>query len=261
MWAKAFCMRTRQKQRCAIFVPLKNEIGSWKVQGMVSIQKEIRTRSERDTHLHNLRPWRGKTGWHSSIHSNGSKGNSIARMPKILKKESIETQNYSIGAQEGIKEDLLKNCHLGGVLLLQGSPTCLPCLRSLVAVDPEFGDSNHAIPRSQRRSFSQRTPWGGGKKRGVENLTNDTPPKKGFLELPSHGTFSTPPRVSVTLFFLYKNPPTEQTRSSFGGVQKFSGERCSLVRFRPLIRFAPPPISRPNFDIDRLRFWEFLRVI
>ena len=26
----------------------------------------------------------------------------------------------------------------------------------------------------------QRTPWGGGKKRGEENLTNDTPPKEWF---------------------------------------------------------------------------------
>ena len=37
------------------------------VQGMVSIQNEIRSRSERDTNLHNLRPLRDKTGKHTRI--------------------------------------------------------------------------------------------------------------------------------------------------------------------------------------------------
>ena len=46
----------------------------------------------------------------------------------------------------------------------------------------------------------QRTPWGGGKKRGEENLTNDTPPKKGFWTPPSYGTFSTPLKCRCCVF-------------------------------------------------------------
>ena len=51
--------------------------------------------------------------------------------------------------------------------------------------------------------FCQRTPWGGGKKRGEENLTNDTTPKKGFWTplVRYH-----PPSGVRALFFLYKNP-------------------------------------------------------
>ena len=43
---------------------------------------------------------------------------------------------------------------------------------------------------------------------GVENLTNDTPPKKGLWTPPSYGTSSRLPPLSgvSALFFLYKNP-------------------------------------------------------
>ena len=58
----------------------------------------------------------------------------------------------------------------------------------------------------------QRTPWGGGKKRGVENLTNDTPPKKAFWTPPRTVRFPPPSRVSA-LFFLYKNP--RQSRAPY----------------------------------------------
>ena len=55
------------KTRCA---PVKRDrkLPAQKVQGMVSIQNNIRTRSERDTNLHNLRAWRDKTGQHSRRH-------------------------------------------------------------------------------------------------------------------------------------------------------------------------------------------------
>ena len=42
---------------------------------------------------------------------------------------------------------------------------------------------------------------GGGKRRGVENLTNDTPPKKGFWTPPRTVRFPPPSGVSA-LFFL-----------------------------------------------------------
>ena len=90
--------------------------------------------------------------------------------------------------------------------------------------------------------FHQRTPWGGGKKRGVENLMNDTPPKKGFWTPPLYGTFSTPLRCQCSVFPVQKST-TEQARSSFGRGPKIFGRARSLVRFPPPIRFAPPHIT------------------
>ena len=56
------------KQKCATYVEtLQNEMHAWKrdrfqkkVQGMINIQNEIRTRSERDTNLHHLGPFKGQ---------------------------------------------------------------------------------------------------------------------------------------------------------------------------------------------------------
>ena len=76
-----------------------------------------------------------------------------------------------------------------------------------------------ATQRSKKGSENQRTPWGGGKRRGVENLTNDTPPKKGF--------WTPPPTVRFP-------PPSGP---------KIFGRARSLVRFLPPIRFAPPHIT------------------
>ena len=67
-------------------------------------------------------------------------------------------------------------------------------------------------------------------------------PKRGFGP-PSYGTFSTPLRCQCSVFPVQK-ATTEQTRSSFGGVQKFSGE-CVLwyVSPPPPIRFEPPDVT------------------
>ena len=98
-------------------------------------------------------------------------------------------------------------------------------------------------PNNQGNSLlNQRTPWGGGKKRGVENLMNDTPPKKGFWDPPSYGTFSTPLRCQCSVFPVQKST-TEQTRSSFGGLQKFSGERVLWYVFLPPYVLHPPHIT------------------
>ena len=78
----------------------------------------------------------------------------------------------------------------------------------------------------------------------MENLTNDTPPKKAVLDPPSYGTFSTPLTCQCSVFAVQKSM-TEQTRSSFGGVQKFSGERVLWYVFLPPY-VLHPPISRPN---------------
>ena len=92
-------------------------------------------------------------------------------------------------------------------------------------------------------SRDQRTPWGGGKKRGEKNLTNDTPPKKGFWTPLVRYVFH-PPQVSVLCFPVQKST-TDQTRSSFGGVQKFSGERVLWYVFLPPY-VLHPPISPPK---------------
>ena len=114
----------------------------------------------------------------------------------------------------------------------------LPCL------DPGLG---LCLP------LNQRTPWGGGKRRGVENLTNDTPPKRGFRPPPRTVLFPPPSGVSA-LFFLYKISTPEQTRSSFGGVQKFSGERVLWYVFLPPY-VLHPPISRPNSILSVFLSW------
>ena len=51
----------------------------------------------------------------------------------------------------------------------------------------------------QADKIIHRTPWGGGKRR-VKNLTNDTPPKKGFWTPPLVRCVFHPPQVSVLCF-------------------------------------------------------------
>ena len=80
----------------------------------------------------------------------------------------------------------------------------------------------------------------GGKKRGEEDLTNDTPPKKGFWTPPLERYVFHPPRVSLFCFSCTKST-TEQTRSSFGGVQNFSGGGT----FSSLHTFCTPPYHGP----------------
>ena len=91
------------------------------------------------------------------------------------------------------------------------------------------------------RTILQRTPWGGGKKRGVENLTNDTPPKKGFWTPPSYGSFSTP-QVSVLCFSSHDRAD----QNLFWRGPKMFGKARFLVGFPPPIRCAPPPYHGPN---------------
>ena len=97
----------------------------------------------------------------------------------------------------------------------------------------------------------------GGKKRGVENLTNDTPPKKEFWTPPR--TVRLPPLSGVTaLFFPVQKSTTDQTRSSFGGVQKFSGERVLWYVFLP-----PYPLTQNYYlrkNILKQLFSEKLRI-
>ena len=90
---------------------------------------------------------------------------------------------------------------------------------------------------------SQRTPWGGGKKRGLENLTNDTPPKKGVS--PRTVRFP-PPSGVVALFFLYKNPRLSRPEALLEGSRIFR-EGAFSGTFSSPHTFCTPPYHGPTF--------------
>ena len=102
---------------------------------------------------------------------------------------------------------------------------------------------------SQKGSGNQRTPWGGGKKRGVENLTNDTPPQRGF-EPPLVRYVFHPPQVSV-LCFACTIIHDRANQKLFWRGPKIFGRARSLVRFPPPIRFAPPHIKAQGKGVLR----------
>ena len=79
----------------------------------------------------------------------------------------------------------------------------------------------------------------------MENLTNDTPSKKGFWTPPSYGA-SSPLRYQCSVLPVQKSTP-EQTRNSFGGVREFSGE-CVLWYV-----FLPPYVLHPTLSRPRER--------
>ena len=93
----------------------------------------------------------------------------------------------------------------------------------------------------QESQLSQRTSWGGGKKRGVENLTNDTPPKKRFWTPPRTVRF--PPLSGVSaLFFLYKTPRQSRPEALLEGSKNFRESAFSGTLSSPHT-FCTPPIS------------------
>ena len=97
-------------------------------------------------------------------------------------------------------------------------------------------------PCCLQKSFLQRMPWGGGKKRGVENLTNDTPPK-GVLELPRTVRF--PPHSGVSaLFFLYKNPRQSRPEALLERSKNFR-ESAFSGTFSSPHTFCTPPYHGP----------------
>ena len=86
---------------------------------------------------------------------------------------------------------------------------------------------------------------GGGKKRGVGNLTNDTLPENGFWTPPRTVRF--PPLSGVSaLFFLYKNPRQSRPKALLEG-SKIFGRARSLVRFPPPYVLHPPPYHGPIY--------------
>ena len=94
---------------------------------------------------------------------------------------------------------------------------------------------------------------GGGKKRGVESLTNDTPSQKGVLDPPPRTVRFPPPHQVSALFCLYKNRRQSRPEAPFGGVQNFPGERVLWYVFLPPY-VLHPPISRPNTHLPQKCF-------
>ena len=91
--------------------------------------------------------------------------------------------------------------------------------------------------------FSEEA-MGGWKKEGGGDLTNDTPPKKGFWTPPLVRYVFHPPQVSVLCFSCTEIHDRADQELFWRGPTIF-GRARSLVRFPPPIRYAPP-ISRPK---------------
>ena len=120
-----------------------------------------------------------------------------------------------------------------------GSHPVAPWRSSEVIQEPWPLKQNTQIGATGR--LTKTIPSVRGRHGGVENLTNDTPPKKGFWTPPRTVRFPAPSGVSA-LFFLYKNPRQSRPEALWRGPKTF-GRARSLVRFPPPIRFAPPHIA------------------
>ena len=113
------------------------------------------------------------------------------------------------------------------------------------ALWPPPPQSQGIVVRAQRlkKIKFQRTPWGGGKRRGVENLMNDTPPKKGFWTPPRTVRFPPPSGVSA-LFLLYKNPRQSRPEALLEGSKNFR-ESAFSGTFSSPHTFCTPPYHGP----------------
>ena len=85
----------------------------------------------------------------------------------------------------------------------------------------------------------QRTPWGGGKKRGWKTSRMTPLPKRGF----GPPLVRPPPSGVSALFFLFKNPRQSRPEALF----LLEGSNI-FGRVRSLVRFHLPPIARPNYN-------------
>ena len=103
--------------------------------------------------------------------------------------------------------------------------------------------------RSLGRAFRGRH-GGVEKRRGVENLTNDTPPKKGFWTPPRTVRFPPPSGVS-TLFFLYKNPRQSRPEALLEGSKNFR-ESAFSGTFSSPHTFCTPPYHGPKLELHKL---------
>ena len=110
----------------------------------------------------------------------------------------------------------------------------------------ETRDRRFVVPDLFSRVLFFRWRHGGWKKEGGGKPHEWHPSQKGVLDPPSYGTFSTPLRCHCSVFPVQEST-TEQSRSSFGGVQKFSGERVLWYVFPPPYVLHPPHITAQFF--------------
>ena len=102
---------------------------------------------------------------------------------------------------------------------------------------------------SEIGTIHQETPRGSGEKRGEENLTKDTPPKKGFGPPPRAVCFPPPGRrCSVSPV---QNPQLSRPEALLEGPRNFR-EGALRYCFPPPRRFAHPPYHDPNLANWRL---------
>ena len=131
-----------------------------------------------------------------------------------------------------------------------------------------FGHS-HFPQQNPPKSANSEDAMGGWKREGCGKPHEWHPShKRGYP--PSYGTFSTPLRCQRSVFPVQKST-TEQTRSYFGGVQKFSGERVLWYVFLPpyvlhhgpkkwgpqdgFLEFPRPEDSVEIIQIDTAKSW------
>ena len=119
-----------------------------------------------------------------------------------------------------------------------------PRIFQLFAVRESFSQLSRKFPRIFLGNPRTDPAMGGWKKGGGRKTSRMTPPPKRGFGPSSYGAFSTPLRCQCSVFPVPKST-TEQNRSSFGGAQKFSGERVLRYVFLPPY-VLHPPISRPN---------------
>ena len=115
--------------------------------------------------------------------------------------------------------------------------------------------ANERKQKSANARAQIRGRHGGVEKGGGWKTSRMTPlPKRGFGPPLVRYVFH-PPQVSVLCFPVQKST-TEQTRSCFGGVQKFLGERVLWYVFLPPY-VLHPPISRPKQRAQKLQTTRF----
>ena len=88
---------------------------------------------------------------------------------------------------------------------------------------------------------------GGWKKRGEENLTNDTPPNKGVWAPLVRYVFSTP-SGAVASVFLYKNPRLSRPEALSEGSRIFREGAVSGTSSSPHTFCTPPYHGPTNFN-------------
>ena len=108
-------------------------------------------------------------------------------------------------------------------------------------------DPTNPLRRPKRKI--QRTPWGGGKKRGGKPHEWHPSPKRGFGTPPRTVRFPPPSGVSA-LFFLYKNPRQSRPKALLEGSKNFRESAFSGTSSSPHTFCIPPYHGPKNLEND-----------